>query len=524
MSVLGKKAAAWMAGLVGVGLLCSVAQAQTTLRVVAHSDLKVLDPIWTTAYITRNHGYMIYDTLLAQDGNLHIRPQMADWKVSDDKLTYTFTLRDGLEWHDGQPVTSEDVVPSIKRWAERDGMGQQMWQFVKELKAVDPKTVQLVLKEPYGLVLEALGKPSSTVPFIMPKRIAETPSNQQIKEMIGSGPFIFKQDEWKPGDKVVYVKNSKYKPRAEPPSGLAGGKVVKIDRVEWISIPDPLTAVNALIAGEIDMIELPPPDLFPVMKDEKAIQIYGWNVLGSQIIARFNHLHPPFNNVKARLAVLYATAQEDYLQAQVGDKDIYAVCNAPLVCGTPQAKTYGDLLIKPDLAKARQLLKESGYDGTPVVIMHATDLQSTNRLPQVAKAQLEKVGFKVDMQSMDWQSVVSRRAKKDPPAQGGWHMFFTTAVSVDAANPVNIFTSGGCDTAWFGWTCDEELEKARTAYSRATDDATRKALSDKIQDRITEQGHHLVIGQFKQFGAYRKDRMEGWLPGPVAVFWNISKK
>ncbi|TXL77622.1 ABC transporter substrate-binding protein [Vineibacter terrae] len=524
MSMFGKRIAL-AAGLIGLSLLGSTAQAQTTLRVVAHSDLKVLDPIWTTAYITRNHGYLVYDTLLAQDSDLRIRPQMADWKVSADKLVWTFTLRDGLEWHDGQPVTSEDVVPSLKRWAERDGMGQQLWQFVKEIKAVDPRTVELVLKEPYGLVLESLGKPSSTVPFIMPKRVAETPSNQQIKEFVGSGPFILKLDEWKPGDKVVYVKNPKYKPRAEPPSGLAGGKVAKVDRIEWLSIPDPLTAANALLAGEIDMIELPPPDLFPVLKEDKNIELYGWNALGSQIIARMNHLHAPFNNVKARQAVLYATAQEDYLKAQVGDEAIYSTCNAPLVCGTPNGKTYGDLLIKPDLDKARQLLKESGYDGTPIVILHATDLQSSNRLPQVAKAQLEKVGFKVDMQSMDWQSVVSRRAKKDPPAQGGWHMFFTTSVAVDSANPVaNIFTSGGCEKAWFGWPCDEALEKLRIAYARATDDAEKKALADKVQDRIMEQAHYLVVGQYKAFGAYRKERMQGWLPGPAAVFWNISKK
>ena len=523
--LMSSKRSALASGLTGLILLCSAAQAQTTLRVVAHSDLKVLDPIWTTAYITRNHGYLIYDTLLAQDGELHIRPQMADWKVSADKLTWTFTLRDGLEWHDGKPVTSEDVIPSLKRWAERDGMGQQLWKFVKEIKAVDAKTVEIVLSEPYGLVLESLGKPSSTVPFIMPKRIAETPSNTQIKEFIGSGPFIFKQDEWKPGDKVVYVKNPKYKPRPEPAFGLAGGKVAKVDRVEWISIPDPLTAVNALIAGEIDMIEQPPPDLFPVLQGDKNIQLYGWNALGSQIIGRMNHLHPPFNNAKARLAVLYATAQEDYLQAQVGDKEIYAVCNAPLICGTPQGKTFGNLLVKPDLEKARQLLKESGYDGTPIVMMHATDLQSSNRIPHVAKAQLEKVGFKVDMQSMDWQSVVSRRAKKEAPSQGGWNMFFTTTVAVDAANPVaNIFTSGGCDKAWFGWPCDEELEKLRIAYARAADDAEKTALAHKVQDRIMEQGHYLVLGQYKAFGAYRKDRMEGWLPGPAAVFWNISTK
>ena len=234
-----------------------------------------------------------------------------------------------------------------------------------------PRPSSIVLKEPFGLVLDALGKPSSTVPFMMPKQVAETDPFKQIDDYTGSGPFIFKKDEWKPGEKIVYVKNTKYKPRAEPPSMLAGGKVVKIDRLEWLAISDPSTAVNALVQGEIDLIEIPVPDLFPLLKADKNVELYGWNAQGSQIIMRFNHLHPPFNNLKARQAAMYAIAQEDFLRAQVGDPEIYRVCNAPLVCGSPYEKSYGDLLIKPDLEKARQLLKESGYDGTPIVMMHA---------------------------------------------------------------------------------------------------------------------------------------------------------
>ena len=229
-----------------VAPVTAIAQQPKTLRAVMHSDLKILDPIWTTAFIVRNHGYMVYDTLFALDGNLKIQPQMVDtWKMSDDKLTWTFTLRDGLEFHDGQPVTSDDVIASLKRWAARDSLGQILWAKVAEAKAVDPKTFQLVLKAPTGIVLQALAKPSGN-PFIMPKRVAETDPSKQIDDYTGSGPFIFKKDEWKPGDKTVYVKNPKYKPRAEAPSGLAGGKVAKVDRVEWVAMPDQQTAVNAL--------------------------------------------------------------------------------------------------------------------------------------------------------------------------------------------------------------------------------------------------------------------------------------
>jgi peptide/nickel transport system substrate-binding protein len=193
--------------LVVVVILASLASpvaAQTTLRVVMHSDLKIVDPIWTTAYISRNHGYMIYDTLFAMDAKGEMQPQMVDkYEVSPDQLTYTLTLRAGLLWHDGTPVTSEDCIASIKRWGAKDSMGQKMMSFVQDFAVVNPQTFQMVLKEPTGLVLQALGKPSSNVPFMMPKRVAETAPSEQIKDFTGSGPFVFKPEEWKPGDKAV---------------------------------------------------------------------------------------------------------------------------------------------------------------------------------------------------------------------------------------------------------------------------------------------------------------------------------
>jgi peptide/nickel transport system substrate-binding protein len=519
-----RKLAAFAAG--AAMLLAAPVMAQTTLRLVAHSDLKVLDPIWTTAYITRNHGYMIYDVLFARDANGEIKPQMAEKaENSPDKLTWTITLRDGLEWHDGAPVTAEDCVASIKRWAVRDSLGQQMMTFVSEIKPVDAKTFTIVLKEPFGLVLQALGKPSSNVPFMMPKRVAETDPGKQIADYTGSGPFIFKKDEWKPGEKVVYVKNPKYKPRAEPPSMLAGGKVVKVDRVEWLAISDPSTAVNALLSGEIDLIEAPPPDLHPVLKGDKNVALFSYNKHGSQMIMRLNHLHPPFNNLKARQAVQYAIAQEDFLRAQVGNPDIYAVCNAPLGCDSRFEKTYGTLLVKPDLEKAKALLKESGYDGTPIVMMHQTDLQSSNQLPPVGKQALERAGFKVDLQAMDWQSVVARRSRKEAPDKGGWNVFFTTTVAVDADNPAsNSFTNAGCEKAWFGWPCDPEMEKLRSAYARETDPAKQKELALAVSDRVISQASYVTLGQYRSYGAYRKDRVDGWLESPAPVFWNITKK
>jgi peptide/nickel transport system substrate-binding protein len=340
---------------------------------------------------------------------------------------------------------------------------------VGELKAVDAKTFTMVLKQPFGLVLEALGKPSSTVPFMMPKRVAETDPFKQIDDYTGSGPFIFKKDEWKPGDKIVYVKNTKYKPRAEPPSMLAGGKVVKIDRVEWIAISDPLTAVNALQQGEIDLIEVPVPDLFPMLKADKNITLFGWNALGSQIIMRFNHLHPPFNNLKARQAAMYAIAQEDL--APVGNPRSI-VCNAPLVCGSPYEKSYGDLLIKPDYA--RQLLKESGYDGA-IVMMQAT---TCNRPTAPAAKQVEKAASRSTCRrwTADWwarqrSARQGRRLSSSPPP----------SPSTPTTQPATF--QRRLRQGVVRWPCDGDEKLAPCA--RVDPESKR---SHAVSDRVMDQG------------------------------------
>src|SRR3954454_23755818 len=303
-----------------------------TLTAVMHSDLRVTDPIITTAYITRDHGYMVYDTLLSVDSSFKIQPQMADWKVSDDKLTYTFTLRDGLKWHDGTDVTAEDCVASLKRWGRNDGMGQKLMDFTASLDAPDAKTIVLKLKEPYGLVLESIGKPSSLVPFMMPKRLAETAPGQQIPEQIGSGPFKFVKAEFQPGVKAVYEKNGDYVPRKEPASWTSGGKVVKVDRVEWITMPDAQTAVNALQSGDIDFIENPAWDMLPVLEASSDLKIDVLNKFGYQTLGRMNFLHPPFDNVKVRRAAFLALNQKDVLDALVGNPKYQKICGAVFVC------------------------------------------------------------------------------------------------------------------------------------------------------------------------------------------------
>ena len=303
------------------------AQAQKVLKFIPQADLRILDPITTTAYIIRNHGYMIYDTLFATDAKFQVQPQMVDkYTLSSDKLTYTFTLRDGLKFHDGQPVRSADCIASIDRWAKRDALGQKLAEVTDSWKAVDDKTFTLKLKRPFPLALEALAKPSSNVPFIMPERIAKTDASTNLTEAIGSGPFKFVKEEWVPGSKVVYVKNTDYVPRKEAPSWAAGGKVVKVDRVEWIYIPDSATAAAALNAGEVDWWEQLPPDLIPVLAKNKDIKVENIDPLGSMGLIRFNFMNPPFNNQKMRQALLYAVDQNDYVLGIAGDAKNGRVC------------------------------------------------------------------------------------------------------------------------------------------------------------------------------------------------------
>ena len=498
-----------------------------TISAVMHSDLRIIDPLFTTAYITRDHGYMVYDTLLATDSSFKIQPQMADWKVSDDKLTYTFTLRDGLKWHDGTPVTPEDCVASLKRWGRSDNMGQKLMDFTASIEPVDAKSFALKLKEPYGLVLESIGKPSSYVPFMMPKRMAETPAGQQMKEQIGSGPFKFVQAEFQPGVKAVYEKNTDYVPRKEPASWTAGGKVVKVDRVEWITMADAQTAVNALQSGDIDFLENPPFELLPILAASKDLKVENLNQLGFQTLGRMNFLYPPFDNVKVRRAALLAMNQKDVLDALVGNPEYYKICGAFFICGTPLASDVGsETLVKGNgMAEAKKALAESGYDGTPVVIMAPGDVVTLKAQPVVVAQLLRDAGFKVDLQATDWQTVVARRASQKPPKEGGWNMFFTNWVGADVSNPIANFSIGGRgkNGGWFGWAENAKIEQLKDAFARSPSPEEQKKIAAEIQQEAYDQVIYVPLGQYLAPSAWRKS-LSGVLDGPATpIFWNIDK-
>lgn len=507
----------------GAAQTVTPAAAETVLRVIPHADLKNLDPIWTTAYISRNHGYLIYDTLFAMDESFTPQPQMVDtWNVSDDKLTWTFNLRDGLKWHDGADVTAADVVASLDRWGKRDGMGQQLFEAMESLTAADAKTFVMKFNEPYGLVLESIGKISSNVPFMMPERIAKTDPFKQIDEYIGSGPFMFNKDEWVPGSKVVYEKFDDYVPRSEPPSAAAGGKIAKVDRVEWTYFPDQTTAMNALINGEVDFFEQPANDLAPLLEIQEDLTVEVNDPLGNIGFARFNHLLPPFDNADVRRAAIMAMKQEDYMAGAVGDQKFWKTCYSVYPCATPLENSVGsEVMQTADIEKATAALKAAGYDGTPVVIMQPTDIPLLSAFSLITAEKLRKIGMEVDVQAMDWSTLTSRRAKRDPVADGGWNMFHTWWIGADVSNPMSIAFSGNPDKGWFGWAQDAELEAQRAAFAKASGVEAQKEIAAKVQDRLWSIGASGQLGQFFTPVAYRSN-VKGLIKSPVQFFWNIS--
>ena len=507
-------------------VLGSPVMAETTLRLVPHADLKNLDPVWTTAYITRNHGYMIYDVLFAVNDKLEPQPQMIDsWTLSPDKKTYTFTLREGMRWHDGKPVRAADAVASILRWNEKDTMGQRLKKVIVEFRAMNDRTFVLKLSEPFGLLLDGWSKITSYVPFIMPERMAKTDPSKQVEEHIGSGPFKFKAEEWVPGSKVVYEKFADYKPRPEPASWASGGKVVRVDRAEWLYIPDPSTAAAALQRGEVDWYEVPPVDIVPLLERDPNIQVIVADTLGTVGNMRPNTLHPPFNNPKARQALLWMVNQEDYMRALIGDPKYWRVCAAYFVCGTPLASEEGaEPLLKQDLDKARQLMKEAGYKGEPVVLMDPTDIPVLHAASLVTAQMLRKIGVTVEVQAMDWSTLTSRRAEKKPPAEGGWNLFHTYTNAAGAFTPLtNNQVDTSCDKAWFGWPCDPRVADLIDQYARAGDFAHQKAIAVKIQKLMMEVVPYVQYGQWTPPTAFRKS-LQGVIPAPVPFLWNVSKQ
>lgn len=500
------------------------AAGKSVIRSVPIGNLKVVDPIWTTAYITRNHGYMVWDTLFSLDANNKPQPQMVDtWEVSPDKLTYTFVLRPGLKWHDGAKVTSADCVASIRRWAGKDGMGQTLMSFTASLDAVDERTFKLVLKEPVGFVIEALGKIDSNVPFMMPERLARTDPNTQITEVIGSGPFRFVAKEWIPGDKVVYEKFADYIPRKEPASQAAGGKVVHVERVESVYMPDAGVAMQAIASGEIDLHEAPATDLLKLVESNPDVVVTPNDPLGYVLFMVLNHQHPPFDKKEVREALLWGVKQEEFLATLAGDKRRYETCASIYGCGVPNESKVGiEPLMNPNIDKAKAMIKAAGAEGAKVVLMDPTD--GDLHKPALIGAQtLRRLGFTVEVQAMDWSTLVQRRASKAAPGQGGWNTFITNATTTGITNPLINNFAKNCEQAWYGWPCDQRVVDLGRKWVLETDAAKQRQLIDELQGVHLQNVTYVPLGKYRPAIIHRKE-LTGLIPGPALFYWNLQKK
>jgi peptide/nickel transport system substrate-binding protein len=496
-----------------------------TLRVIPQANLTSLDPVWTTAVVTRNNAFMVYDQICAQDSTGAIRPQMAEgWEVSDDKLSWTFKLREGLAFHDGEKVTAKDCVASIQRWMRRDPFMQVLAPGIAEVAGLDDRRFRFRLHKPIPLLIEALGQTQFPC-FVMPERLARTDAFTQLREAVGSGPFRFLPDEWNPGQRAVWAKNERYVPREEPVDGLAGGRAPRIDRVEWTIITDPATSANAMTLGEQDYWEYPLHDLLPMLRRSRDLVVEQRLLDGTYGICRFNTLQPPFNNPAIRRAVAMAVNQRDYLTAVAGtDPDGWGICEGVFTCGTPMANEVGSEILKThSVERAKAALQEAGYNNEKVVLIAPGDYPQINALSMVTADILRRIGMNLELVSTDWGTLIQRRASKEPVERGGWSIIHTTSSGQSLAMPVfHLFLRANGANAWFGWPDDPEIERLRGAWVEAAEAGERKRVAEALNRRAMEVMAYIPLGFYWQPSVWRRN-VTGVFRAPATVFWNIGK-
>jgi len=492
------------------------AEAQKTITFVPHADLASLDPVWTTADITRNFALAVYDTLYGYDAEFKAQPQMVEAdKIENDGKQWDLSLRDGLKFHDGSPVLAQDCVTTIKRWAKRYPLGQALIARTGELSAVSDKIIRFRLKRPFPLLPEALAEPYCS---IMPERLARTDAFEQVKEAIGSGPFKFVAAERIPGQRVVLDKNPEYVPRTSgKPSFSAGPKVVYVDRVIWNFVQDPSTASAALMQGEVDWWENPTIDLVPQLKRSKELVITVKDRTGEIGCLRFNQLFPPFDNAAIRRVVLSAMDQKEVMTAVAGAEPSLIKTDVGLfVPGTPMASTLGVEITRgpKDFDKIKKDLASAGYQGERVVVLAASTIPTIYAEAQVATDVLQRIGMNIDLQTMEWGSVVARRASREPIDKGGWNIFYTYLGGMGNISPgpdIAIRASGA--DAWFGWPTDPKMEALRTAWFDAPDLEVQQKICRDMQEEFWQNPLYVPLGMYDQPTAFRsslQDVRDGW--------------
>jgi len=498
-----------------------------TLKFIPQSNLANFDPIWGTQYVVRNASALVFDMLYGVDEQLVPQRQMVESEdVSADGLTWTFRLRPNLKFHDGEPVLAKDVVASLKRWSARDSMGLMIRAIQDELSSLDDRTFRWVLQKRYPKLLLALAKSTTPCAFIMPARIAETDPFKQVTEYVGSGPMRFVREEWIPGAMASFERFADYVPRQEKHSWLAGGKRMLVDRIEWIVMPDSATGAAALQNGEVDWWETPISDLVPLLKKNPDVAVDIANPLGRIGSFRMNHLQPPFNDVRARRAVLMAMSQEDYMRAAVGDDEmLWKPMPGFFTPGTPfYTEDGGDILKGPrDFEAARRLLADSEYCGQPVTCLIAQDQPEVKAMGEVTADLLKRLGMNVDFVAADWGTVGLRRAQKTPPGQGGWNMFHTYHSGDDCLSPASyIALRANGDRAWFGWPDVPIVETEIANWFDADTLDQQRAVVRRLNRAAMDHVVFAPTGFFLAYQAWRRN-VSGVAKGPLPFFWGVSK-
>ena len=518
----------FMAGAAGALMAPSVSRGAESkvLKFIPQSDLTILDPIVTTVYTARNHGYMVYDTLFGMDANYRMQPQMLEsYQVEDDGKRWVLKLRDGLMWHDGEKVLAKDCVASIKRWGRRDGIGSLLLSRTDEMVVVDDRTFHIRLKQPFALLPYAFGKISTPMCAMMPERFANSDPFKGISEMVGSGPFKFKADEWLSGSRAVYVRNDKYVPRNEPgTSWTAGGKVAHFERVEWVTSPDDGTSASAMRSGEMDWWELPTPDLLPLLQRSGKVRSGVKDPNGIMGMLKTNNLQPPFNNPAIRRALLLAVSQKEYMTAVAGeDPKMWRSGVGIFTPGTDMGTDAGmEVLNGPrDIARAKAMIKEAGYNNERTVLLHPTDPHYRKAMGDMTADMLKTLGFNLDVQALDWGTAIVRRENKQPVDKGGWSALCTTANGLDMQTPTLHFLKTTGETAWFGWTKSEKIEELRAAWVDAPDLDAQKKIAAEIQRQCWVDVPHIPLGIWFQPTAWQST-IDGIVPG-FPIFWGVKR-
>jgi peptide/nickel transport system substrate-binding protein len=500
------------------------AATQTTLRFIPVIDLTFVDPIYAGAFVTRNHGYMVYDTLYGMNLAMEPSPQMLSGHlVSEDGRQWDLSLRDGLLWHDGSKVLARDCTASIRRWAKRDAFGAALMDATDELSAPDDRTIRFRLKRPFPLLPTALGKPALQAPFMMPERLAVQDAFKPLTEVVGSGPFRFVADERVQGARNVYARFDGYVPRqGGKTEWTAGPKIVHYDRVVWTTMPDAATGAASLQSGEQDWQETAPHDLMPLLKKAAGVSTRILDPRGYTCMMRLNHLHPPFDNPAVRRAVLRAVDQSAFMTAVAGDDPQYQV--APLgyfAPGTPMASDVGlDVFRGPrDVARSQADIKAAGYAGAKVAVLVPMNSTVQKPLGDVAGDLLRRLGFEVEVVATDFGGVLQRQVKREPVAQGGWSAGVANWQGIDWLTPVGNTSLRG-DGSAVGFYRSDRMEQLRQQWLEATDIAVQQRICHEIQTLAIEEVPYIPVGEYLQPTAYRSN-ISGILDG-TAVFWNVK--